>query len=426
MSVKITSLELENIKRIKAVKLEPSENGLTIIGGNNCQGKTSVLDAIAWALGGERYRPATPHRTGAYTEPFLHIVLSNGVIVERKGKNSSLKVVDPTGNRSGQQLLNTFLTTFALDLPKFLQASPTEKANILLQITGLGDKLADVERREAEAYNQRTAIGRIADQKQKYADSLQKWHDVPETPVSAAEQIKQQQEILLQNAENQRKRQHKKELELQYEQICQKYLQILEQKQQIEKDLQIARTAVQDLQDASTADLERTIAEIDVINAKVRDNLNREKAESEAEQYRTEYQQLSQKVDAIRQEKKDLLQNADLPLAGLAVENGVLLYKGQPWDCMSGAEQLQVATAIIRKQNPNCGFVLLDKLEQMDRATLQTFGQWLEQEGLQAIATRVSTGEECSIIIEDGYSVNNQEQQPKPPTMQKTWTKGAF
>lgn len=235
MSVKITSLELENIKRIKAVKLEPSENGLTIIGGNNCQGKTSVLDAIAWALGGERYRPATPHRTGAYTEPFLHIVLSNGVIVERKGKNSSLKVVDPTGNRSGQQLLNTFLTTFALDLPKFLQASPTEKANILLQITGLGDKLADVERREAEAYNQRTAIGRIADQKQKYADSLQKWHDVPETPVSAAEQIKQQQAILLQNAENQRKRQHKKELELQYEQICQKYLQILEQKQQIEK-----------------------------------------------------------------------------------------------------------------------------------------------------------------------------------------------
>ena len=137
-----------------------------------------------------------------------------------------------------------------------------------------------------------TAIGRIADQKQKYADSLQKWHDVPETPVSAAEQIKQQQAILLQNAENQRKRQHKKELELQYEQICQKYLQILEQKQQIEKDLQIARTAVQDLQDASTADLERTIAEIDIINAKVRDNLNREKAESEAEQFRTEYQQL--------------------------------------------------------------------------------------------------------------------------------------
>ncbi len=189
--------------------------------------------------------------------------------------------------------------------------------------------------------------------------------------------------------------------------------------------MQIARTTVQNLQDESTAELERSIAEIDIINAKVRDNLNRENAESEAEQYRTEYQQLTAKIEAIRQEKKDLLQNADLPLAGLAVENGVLLYKGQPWDCISGAEQLQVATAITRKLNPNCGFVLLDKLEQMDRNTLQQFGIWLEQEGLQAIATRVSTGEECSIIIEDGYS-NPATIEPTQPETQRTWTKGAF
>ena len=70
---------------------------------------------------------------------------------------------------------------------------------------------------------------------------------------------------------------------------------------------------------------------------------------------------------------------------------------------MSGAQQLKVATAIVRKLNPQCGFVLLDKLEQMDLDTLTEFGRWLEQEGLQAIATRVSTGDECSIVIEDGY-----------------------
>lgn len=49
--MKINSLELENVKRIKAVKIEPTENGLTVIGGRNGQGKTSVLDSIAWALG---------------------------------------------------------------------------------------------------------------------------------------------------------------------------------------------------------------------------------------------------------------------------------------------------------------------------------------------------------------------------------------
>ena len=44
----------------------------------------------------------------------------------------------------------------------------------------------------------------------------------------------------------------------------------------------------------------------------------------------------------------------------------------------------------------------------MDVTTLNAFGEWLESEGLQAIATRVSTGDECSIIIEDGY-VKSQE-----------------
>ena len=75
--------------------------------------------------------------------------------------------------------------------------------------------------------------------------------------------------------------------------------------------------------------------------------------------------------------------------------------------------------------NPECGFVLLDKLEQMDINTLNEFGQWLEQEGLQAIATRVSTGGECSIIIDDGYVVGaEQEDVPEPKTT--GWKAGEF
>ena len=53
------------------------------------------------------------------------------------------------------------------------------------------------------------------------------------------------------------------------------------------------------------------------------------------------------------------------------------MYKGQKWDNMSGSERLMVSTAIVRKLNPECGFVLLDKLEQMDLQTLQEFGSWL-------------------------------------------------
>ena len=107
--MKITSFEIENVKRVRTVAYEPSQNGLTIIGGNNEQGKTSVLDAIAWALGGEKYRPSEAQREGSTLPPSLKIIMNNGLVVERKGKNSDLKVTDPSGKRAGQMLLNEFI-----------------------------------------------------------------------------------------------------------------------------------------------------------------------------------------------------------------------------------------------------------------------------------------------------------------------------
>lgn len=83
MSTKINTLEIENTKRIKAVSLKPTENGLTVIGGRNGQGKTSVLDSIAWALGGEKYRPTSAMHEGSVVPPSLKITLNNGFIVER-------------------------------------------------------------------------------------------------------------------------------------------------------------------------------------------------------------------------------------------------------------------------------------------------------------------------------------------------------
>ena len=129
----------------------------------------------------------------------------------------------------------------------------------------------------------------------------------------------------------------------------------------------------------------------------------------------------------MRKETSDLLNAADLPLPELSVKDGELVYRGQQWDNMSGSDRLKVSTAIVRKLNPKCGFVLLDKLEQMDLDTLHEFGQWLEQEGLQAIATRVSTGDECSIIIEDGYVKGEESDNvDSEPQTAQTWKAGVF
>lgn len=407
MSVKINSLELENVKRIKAVKIEPTANGLTVIGGKNNQGKTSVLDSIAWALGGDRFKPSSPVRDGSVIPPHLRITLSNGLIVERKGKNSDLKVIDPNGNKSGQQLLNEFVSSFALDLPKFMNANNREKADTLLKIIGVGDKLYEMERTETQLYNERHAVGQLADRKKKYADEMIYYSDVPEEIVSASELIRQQQDILARNGENARKRQNRDryDRELAEAQIAFDNAQM--RLKEAEQNAVIARQNAENLVDESTAELEKNIADIDRLNVMIRANLDKEKAEEDAKEYSDKYASMTAQLDNIRKEKYSLLHNADLPLPGLSVEDGELTYNGYKWDNMSGSEQLKVAAAIVRKLNPECGFVLLDKLEQMDAETLSEFGAWLESEDLQAIATRVSTGDECSIIIEDGYAVGD-------------------
>lgn len=439
MGIKINRLEAENVKRIKAIKIEPTANGLTVIGGNNRQGKSSVLDSIAWTLGGEKYRPSEARRQGSVVPPNLRITLDNGFVVERKGKNSSLKVTDPEGKKAGQQILNEFIEHLALDLPKFLGASNKEKADVLLRILGVGEKLAKLDQQETDLFSERTAIGRIADQKEKYAKEQTYYPDAPKELLSAADLIHQQQDILARNGENQRKRELLTQLQNQRDALEDTVAKLTEEliakKQELAAvldDVDTARKSLKDLKDESTAELEESIASIEENNRKVRANLDKEKAEDEAREYQAQYQELTGKIEKTRKERMELLKNADLPLEGLSVEDRELTYKGQKWDNMAGSEQLIVATAIVRKLNPNCGFVLLDKLEQMDLDTLQEFGAWLETEGLQAIATRVSTGDECSIIIEDGY-VAGQEERPEPKAeaeqpafVPKRWEGGGF
>lgn len=431
MTIKIASLTTENVKRVKSVHIEPSQNGLTIIGGNNNNGKTSILDSIAWALGGNKYRPSKAQREGSVVPPTINLKLSNGLIVERKGKNSDLKVTDPTGNKAGQNLLDSFVEELAINLPKFINSSDKEKANTLLEIIGVGQQLYELECQEKEKYNMRRSIGQIADQKEKFAKEQPFYPEAPKTLVSITDLITQQQDILAKNGENQRKRDMTDQLHRQATQLMAEIerqentlANLKEQYQSVLRDYDVAQKTSEQLQDESTEELEESIANIEAINIKVRANLDREKAEQDAAEYRTQYSSLTTEIESLRKQRMDLLQNADLPLEGLSVEDGELLYNGQRWDNMSGSQQLMVSTAIVRKLKPECGFVLIDKLEQMDMQTLNEFGAWLEQEGLQAIATRVSTGDECSIIIEDGYVKNSESAPAAPPTTK--WEAGKF
>lgn len=480
--VKITSFEAENIKRIRAVAFTPGPKGLTVIGGNNRQGKTSVLDTIAWLLGGAKFAPSNPQNSSGCGTPFGRITLSNGITVERTGKNSALKVTDPSGKKAGQELLNEFISSFALDLPKFMHASDKEKAFILLDILGIKEKLSELEAREKTLYDERTEIGRVADSLTKHAQEMPYFFDAPKAEMSAAEIIEKQQKAVEQNnanAETRRRLESTRQkleqeknrlasfdlesakLTAEYEENLRKLDQdfqtsiaanearMKELEEQIRKlqeenralsvKTMIARNNLENSEkirveersrerfviksgvislseeenrmagmvdtlppDIDLAIFKTDIEQLEEANAKFRANIAHDKAAAEAKAKQDEYDSHTEKIEQVRREIMGLLAGVKMPLPGLTVKDAILYYNGQRWDCMSGAEQLIVATSIVRAVKPNCGFVLMDKLEAMDLETLAEFNQWLLKEQLQVIATRVSQGDECTIIIEDG------------------------
>ena len=417
--VKITSFEIENVKRVRAVSMEPNADGLTVIGGRNGQGKTSVLDAIAYALGGEKYRPSDFQNHEGMNTGSINVTLSNGLKVVRSGKNAALKVIDPSGAKAGQKLLDGFIEELALDLPKFMQMSDAQKGKVLLHTLGIEEQLDELDRREKKAYDERTLQSRDADRKQKYADELPEYPDAPDEPLSASDMSARLTEALKVNAAHAEAMKHIEWLEMQVRQGYEACNQLQDRLAQLTADLERQKAATEDfrqqLQKAQetpieekvdTASLQAELENIDAVNAKVRTNMEKAKALDIAREAKDLAVILDHKVREIREERDALLQSVQMPLPGLSVEQGALVYKGEKWDCMSSMEQFRVAVAVCRQLKPECGFVLLDRLEAFDLHQLAEFNAWLKEQGMQAIATRVSEGDECAIIIEDGCCVS--------------------
>lgn len=426
--VKVISLEIENIKRVQAVTIAPSPNGLTVIGGKNKQGKSSCLDAICAALGGEKFNPRMPIKDGE-KKGVVTVELSNGIVAKRiyTPGGSRLEIAGSDG-KGGQTLLNEFISVFALDLSTFLKASDKEKATILLNVIGVD--LQPYEEKEKTLYAERENLGRLEKKAKGHAESLPFDEEAGTEMVTADSLMKQLQEVVTHNAENRKLRENLDEAKRNMEQArvagIAKQERVEELKERLEQaeaeaeaaiamadDLKLAVTMAEarteNLVDQDEKDIQEKLSEIEKINVKVRGNLDREKAFSEAEGYHTEWMALDDEIKAVRRERLALLNGAKMPLEGLSVDDGVLTYNDKPWDCLSHAEQLIASTAICQKTNDQMGFVLVDKLEAMDLDTLAEYKAWLESEGLQAITTRVSQGGECSLIIEDGQVVGQEK-----------------
>jgi len=423
--VKIVSFDIENVKRVQAVRVTPAETGLTTLGGDNYQGKSSCLDAIMSALGGEKFTPSDPVHAGAKKGQTV-VKLSNDITVTRSftDKGTYLKIDAPHSDKSGQGLLNEFINSFALNLSSFLTITDKARAAILLEIIGVD--LTPFDEKSAKLEADRLAIGRLEVKAKGHAESMPYDEAAGATLMTPTDIMAELERMVNANAKNREIREKAETWEAnikrQGEKLKDKQERTLDAKKRLERaeaegkeqyqiicnmedDYKKAIKASENLKDEDTTELKTKLAEIDAMNARIRQNLERDKAFEDVSTHHEEYLGLQHQIENIRDKKQALLNDAHMPLEELSVENSILTYKGHAWDCMSHADQLVAATAICQAINPNMGFVLIDKLESMDLKTLNEFGAWLEKEELQAITTRVSKGSENSVIIEDGLVV---------------------
>ena len=416
--IRITSFDIENVKKVKAVSLAPTAEGLTVIGGENGQGKTSILEGLMGALGGDGYRQNV--RDGA-SRGTVEVALSNGLKVKRTytaGGSSRLEVTDPTGAKSGQQLLNAFVSPFALQVGEFMAVDDKKRGKILLDVIGVNPQPFEERIRALEA--DRLLKGRERDKAKGHAESLPYFEDVGEVKLDGAAITERMTAAL---AHNSKVRQAGNDAQTAKDRV-----------ELAARRVEDARAAVQRAQDAlaqavdahaqmeaQQADVEanlanagqpmdtRTIqAELDSItemNERVGSNLARRVAFEQAEAFAVEYKELQAAIEQERGALQALLEGATLPYPGLTVVDGVLEWNGRRWDGLSESERLILSAAVARAIKPECGFVLIDGLERMSCRTLAEFGGWLAAQGLQAIGTRVGTDAPGTIIIEDGEIV---------------------
>ena len=183
-AAKITGFTVQDFKRIRLVEIHPTENGLTILGGRNAQGKSSCLDAIAYALGGETFRPSDINNHDAEKNATIRVEI-DGLIVERAGKNAALKITDARGMRGNQTLLNDIVGKFALDLGAFMRAGDLDKAKMLLKMfPDLEQRLAELKKRSDEIREARADQNRDIKRLQVHFDEMPHFPEAPADEIS--------------------------------------------------------------------------------------------------------------------------------------------------------------------------------------------------------------------------------------------------
>lgn len=425
----ILALEAVGFKRLRAVRLALNKTGLTVIGGRNAAGKTSVLDAVECLFGGARAIPDVPVHDGEREARIIAELPGYRVMrVIKPNRQTVLEVTrdDGTPVERQQEFLNAMTGTLWFDPMAMCRQEPKVQAETMRRLLGLDFSALDKARQEL--YEQRTVIGRDRDRAKGYASSLPHYAEVPETELSAAELSAELSAISRENSAIDDAAGKLRNGEQWVGEAQRAVVAIEDEIAMLEDRLTAARArldtatgtlqhreekhaahapALQALADQpkrDTADVLDRIAQVDNVNAKVRANRERTKAHNTLLDAQAEYDQKTEEIAEIDATKRRQLAEAEFPVDGLGFSDDgmTLLLNGFPLSQASGAEQIRVAVAVAMRMAGNLKVALVDEGEKLDLEQLALLDECVREAGGQVLLSRVSCGEEVNLVIEDG------------------------
>ncbi len=437
----LVALEAENIKALKVVKLGLKGKSLVVIGGNNAQGKTSLVDCIPIALGGKKYEPEEVIRRGEshgkivldldeVSTPFADadgkfpapIGLKVTVVFTKKaGRKLILEAKDGFPFRSPQEIFDRFVSKLTFDPLEFIRMEKEKQTEIVRTMAGIDFTQLDQEYQLL--YDERRDLNRdVKNAEAVIKVELPSADVVPDEPVDISSLIAERDKIQEENNKNNERMKKVEQLKKDIEAKIKLDNEVVEEISRLEEKLKVIRGELHEMEDKygdwsnrskslewkKTDEIDVQISQAQGINALIEKKKLRDHQLGLMEVKKVKIAAMEQQMEEIKNQKAKILASAKYPVPGFKIDSdGTLLYNDLPFSQASGMQQIDVAIDMALAINPRLKLALVREGSIIDLDNLKRIHQRVEAKGGKLIMERTGKSGEMSVIIEEGEIVEN-------------------
>lgn len=407
---KIIALRARNVKRLSAVEIiPPADESVVVIGGENAQGKTSVLDSIMYALAGGKSIPDDVVKHGE-KKATIEIDLGEFKITRVLGKGARLEVKAADGEKvnSPQQVLDKLAGKLTFDPLHFQRLSETtpgrrEQALILRELVGLD--FSGYDKKRQILFDQRTEVNRDLKRAQGTLETMAFFPQAPKEAIRVTDVAAELQKAAQHNAEALKLSRGLGNLETTIETIKKNIEQQQSELERVIAEKMKLQAQARSFKQIDTEALNKKLEEAQEINEHVAKNKQRNELNKLSSELEKKSELLTETIEELDGEKEKKLAEADMPVEGLTFSEEGVLFNGVPFHNCSSAEQLKLSCAMSIKMNPELKVMLIRDGSLLDDNSLATLREMAGKSDHQVWLERVGKGEECTVIIEDGSVV---------------------